>query len=310
MGPANVAETANQMGVQTDSPPRTSVLVNDGPFEPYNPALILGGLRTGVTPLEMAHAYQTLQHDGQIVSGTMAASPTGPIAIQKVRTTIRTAGNLVETNDGDPGQDKVETKQEVAPEVATTARGILHTVVTSGTGRTAYTGDPSEWGKTGTTENNGDAWFVGATKDVTVAVWVGHANSVKPMETEYGGAPVDGGTIPALIFNQVVNAVEQLNPTRPPTPRLRAPRPRPRPLRPRARARAATRRRAGPAPRPQAQAAPQHGSRRRPAVERRRGGTSGGGSSGLGRLAPLSAAAATGTRCPPRRSAREARRRA
>ena len=117
---------------------------------------------------------------------------------------------MVETNDGGPGQDKVETKQEVAPEVAATARGILHTVVTSGTGRAAYTGDPSEWGKTGTTENNGDAWFVGATKDVTVAVWVGHANSVTPMTTEYGGAPVDGGTIPALIFNEVINAVEQL----------------------------------------------------------------------------------------------------
>jgi penicillin-binding protein 1A len=118
----------------------------------------------------------------------------------------------VETNDGDPGQDKVETSQVVSPEVASTARSILHTVVTSGTGSNAYTGDDSEWGKTGTTENNGDAWFVGATKDVTVAVWVGHADSVKPMETEYGGAPVDGGTIPALIFNEIVTAFEQLQP--------------------------------------------------------------------------------------------------
>jgi len=83
-------------------------------------------------------------------------------------------------------------------------------VVTSGTGRNAYTGDSSEWGKTGTTENNGDAWFVGANQDVTVAVWVGHANSVRPMLTEYGGAPVDGGTIPALIFNDVITAVERL----------------------------------------------------------------------------------------------------
>jgi penicillin-binding protein 1A len=208
VGPANVAQTANKMGVQTDlSTPDVQYSVNGGPFEPYNPALILGGLRTGVTPLEMAHAYQTLQHNGQIVSGTMADSPNGPIAIQKVQDSD---DNLVETNDGGPGQDRIETKQEISPEIAATARGILHTVVTSGTGRNADTGDPSEWGKTGTTENNGDAWFVGATKDVTVAVWVGHADSVRPMETEYGGAPVDGGTIPALIFNQVINAVEQL----------------------------------------------------------------------------------------------------
>ena len=208
VGPANVAQTANQMGVQTDlSTPDVQYSVNGGPFEPYNPALILGGLRTGVTPLEMAHAYQTLQHNGQIVSGTMADSSNGPVAIEKVQDSD---DNLVETNDGDPGENKVETKQEISPEIAATARGILHTVVTSGTGRSAYTGDPSEWGKTGTTENNGDAWFVGATKDVTVAVWVGHADSVQPMETEYAGGPVDGGTIPALIFNQVINAVEQL----------------------------------------------------------------------------------------------------
>jgi penicillin-binding protein 1A len=153
VGPANVAQTANELGVQTDlSSPDVQYSVNDGPFEPYNPALILGGLRTGVTPLEMAHAYQTLQHDGQIVSGTMADSPNGPIAIQNVQDT---EGNYVETNDGGPGKGRVETKQEVAPEIAATARGILHTVVTSGTGRAAYTGDPSEWGKTGTTENNG-----------------------------------------------------------------------------------------------------------------------------------------------------------
>ena len=51
--------------------------VGGGPFAPYNPALILGGLRTGVSPLEMAHAYQTLAHNGQIVSGTMADSSDG-----------------------------------------------------------------------------------------------------------------------------------------------------------------------------------------------------------------------------------------
>ena len=42
---------------------------------------------------------------------------------------------------------------------------------------------------------------------MTIAVWVGHADSVKPMLTEYGGAPVDGGTIPALIFHDVLDAV-------------------------------------------------------------------------------------------------------
>ncbi len=201
VGTENIAKTAQAMGIET--PIST------------NPAMILGGLEQGVTPLDMAHAFQTLAHDGQRVSGTMATSDDGPIGIQKVSDEPPGMdGDLIETNNGDPGQDRVETEQVVSPEVAATARSILGTVVSQGTGTSASTGASPEWGKTGTTENNGDAWFVGATQDVTVAVWVGHANSVKPMLTEFGGAPVDGGTIPALIFHDVVLAFDQLSPDR------------------------------------------------------------------------------------------------
>jgi penicillin-binding protein 1A len=207
-GVASIADTAHSMGIQTSlSTSGSKYSINNGPFEPYNPALILGGLETGVTPLEMAHAYETLAHDGQIVTGTMADSQNGPVAIQRVDDG---GGDPVETNNGDPGQDRVETHQAISPTVAATARGLLHSVVTSGTGTNADTGDPYLFGKTGTTENNGDAWFVGANRDVTIAVWVGHANSVKPMETEYNGAPVDGGTIPAIIFHDVLDAYESM----------------------------------------------------------------------------------------------------
>ncbi len=207
-GVASIANTAQSMGIQTNlSTSGSKYSINNGPFEPYNPALILGGLETGVTPLEMAHAYETLAHDGQIVTGTMADSQNGPIGIQRVDDDN---GDPVETNNGDPGQDRVETHQVMSPTVAATARGLLHSVVTSGTGTNADTGDPYLFGKTGTTENNGDAWFVGANRDVTIAVWVGHTDSVKPMETEYNGAPVDGGTIPALIFHDVLDAYESM----------------------------------------------------------------------------------------------------
>ena len=208
-GIGSIADTAHKMGIQTDLATTTGVKysVNGSPFEPYNPALILGGLQNGVTPLEMAHAYETLAHDGQLVSGTMADSPGSPIGIQRVDDSN---GSPVETNQGDPGQDRVETKQVISPTVAATARTLLHSVVTSGTGTNANNGDPYLFGKTGTTENNGDAWFVGANRDVTIAVWVGHADSVKPMLTEYGGAPVDGGTIPAIIFHDVLNAYESM----------------------------------------------------------------------------------------------------
>jgi penicillin-binding protein 1A len=207
-GPASIADTAHKMGIQTslkDTNARYSV--NGGPYEPYNPALILGGLQLGVSPLEMAHAYETLAQDGQIVTGTMADSQNGPIGIQRVDDEN---GDPVETNNGDPGQDRVEAHQVIPPDVAATARGLLHNVVTGGTGTNANTGDPYLFGKTGTTENNGDAWFVGANQDVTIAVWVGHADSVIPMKTEYNGGPVDGGTIPALIFHDVLDAYETM----------------------------------------------------------------------------------------------------
>lgn len=205
-GPAAVAETARRMGIESDLRSDGLYSVNGGPFEHYNPALILGGLQSGVNPLEMAHAYETLAEGGKRITGTMAAGKGEPVAIWKV---TDPSGDLVPTDDGASGQDEVEASQVIPPGVADQAVSILQTVVQYGTGVRANTGD-WEFGKTGTTENNGDAWFVGATHDITVAVWVGFPNTVKPMLTEFGGAPVDGGTIPAEIFHDIVSAFDQL----------------------------------------------------------------------------------------------------
>ena len=65
-------------------------------------------------------------------------------------------------------------------------------------------------GKTGTTENSGDAWFVGFTKRWTVAVWVGYPDKLKPMLTEFAGAPVEGGTYPALIWHDFMVAANAI----------------------------------------------------------------------------------------------------
>ena len=203
VGPANVAETAKKMGIQTDLSTETEYSVNGGPFEPFNPALILGGLTVGVTPLEMAHAFNTLEEDGDRIIGTMAASNNGPVGISSV--TDEDSGDPVEDKTGASGVNQSVREQVISPESADTATYTLSSVIASGTGRRAQTGEPT-WGKTGTTDGNGDAWFCGATADITTCVWVGHAEGVTPMETEFGGAPVDGGTIPALIFADVVNA--------------------------------------------------------------------------------------------------------
>jgi membrane peptidoglycan carboxypeptidase len=78
---------------------------------------------------------------------------------------------------------------------------MLGGVVRSGTGTAAQLGGGwSIAGKTGTTENYGDAWFVGFTPDIVTAVWVGYPDSLRPMLSEYHGHAVAGGTYPALIW--------------------------------------------------------------------------------------------------------------
>jgi penicillin-binding protein 1A len=182
-----IAHTAHKMGII--SPLST------------NPAMVLGGLKVGVNPLEMAHAYETLAEGGVRVSGTLAPKPgIDPLAFTRVSDE---EGHTIDENDS--------VKVRVMPKsVADTAKSLLSAVVSGGTGTNAAGVSDVEWGKTGTTENNGDAWFCGATESATACVWVGHADSVTPMETEYGGAPVDGGTIPALIWHDVMSAWEAI----------------------------------------------------------------------------------------------------
>jgi len=191
LGPDQIAKQAEGLGIDTKVPD--------------NPAMILGGLEQGVTPLEMAYAYSTIAHDGKLTSGTMGSrgKGKGPVAIRSV--TVK--GKPLKDDLGASGENETTEKQVIDPGVAQQTREILRTVVTSGTGKRAQTGDDDTiWGKTGTTDNNADAWFVGANEDVTIAVWVGYQDGATPMLTEFGGAPVDGGTIPALIFSGVLGA--------------------------------------------------------------------------------------------------------
>ena len=222
VGVQNVAQTAERMGIETDlSTPGTDYSINDGPWEPYNPALILGGLSTGVTPLEMAHAYNTLQEDGNRISGSMAADSGGPVGILDVtdggdcKVDCYQEGDPVADQTGASGVNKVISKPAVDPAVAETAKSVLSTVVSDGTGHLAQTGDPT-WGKTGTTDDNGDAWFCGATPRITACIWVGYPDTVTPMETHFDGGAGRRRDLPGA----------DLLPDR---QRLRRPRGRPRP---------------------------------------------------------------------------------
>ncbi|MGK2931860.1 MAG: transglycosylase domain-containing protein, partial [Solirubrobacterales bacterium] len=166
-----------------------------------NPAMVLG--TSEVTPLQWTYAYSTLANDGRRVSGTLAPNPgDSPVAYTKV---TDEDGKTIKGGD-----NEVISTGVIDPEVATTAKSILSTVVTSGTGENANIGDPSQWGKTGTTDDNTNAWFCGATSEITACVWVGYSEGYTKMLTEYGGSPVDGGTYPALIWGRVVEAWQAL----------------------------------------------------------------------------------------------------
>jgi penicillin-binding protein 1A len=192
-GTRDIAGMAHRMGVRTHLS--------------TNPAMVLGGLKMGVTPLEWAYAFSTLANDGDRVSGTLAPRPgDSPVAYTAV---TDQDGDLIKGGDND------STHTQVLDEgVAQEAKTILHSVVSTGTGVKANIGDSSQWGKTGTTDNNGDAWYCGATEDVTACVWVGHADTTTPMLTEFAGGPVDGGTFPALIWAGVISAWEDIRATR------------------------------------------------------------------------------------------------
>ncbi|HEX4838478.1 MAG TPA: transglycosylase domain-containing protein [Solirubrobacteraceae bacterium] len=168
-----------------------------------NPAMTIGGLNVGVTPLDMAHAYETIAHSGERVSGSLA-SAFQPVGIQEVDAGGRTLpdGHHRDRND-------VLTKRVLPPGVATTETSMLETVLAYGTARAAAIGQFAA-GKTGTTSNFGDAWFVGWNGKYTVAVWVGYPDRLVPMTTEFGGKPVFGGTFPALIWHDFMLAALQV----------------------------------------------------------------------------------------------------
>lgn len=169
-----------------------------------NPAMVLGGLQEGVSPLGWAYAYTTIGNNGARVSGTLAPRPgDSPVAYTKV---TDKDGHTIKG-----GQNEILSDQVFDQGNMEEAKSILETVVSSGTGTHAQIGAEGEWGKTGTTSNSADAWFCGGLdSEVTACVWVGYADSTTPMTTLYQGGPVMGGTFPALIWASVMNAWESI----------------------------------------------------------------------------------------------------
>ena len=173
VGPAAIVQSAKSLGITS-------------PLKNYF-AIGLGG--EAVNPLEMARAYSAFANGGKRIDG--ASFGNHPRAIAFVQNQ-----NMRMVDNNQPVRRPVLTANTAA-----LLTSLLRNVVTGGTGRQAQLSDGREVaGKTGTTENYGDAWFVGYTPQLVVAVWVGYPNTLRPMLTEYHGDAVAGGTFPALIW--------------------------------------------------------------------------------------------------------------
>lgn len=151
-----------------------------------NLAAALGGLTNGVKPIDMAVAYGTLANGGVKVK---------PVAITKI---VDRNGQVVEENS-------TEEQRVVDPKYAYVITNMLESVMSGGTGGGASIGRPAA-GKTGTTDESKDAWFVGYTPDLVAAVWMGDDYGIETLDG------IAGGTVPAVIWrdfmSQALNAME------------------------------------------------------------------------------------------------------
>ncbi len=165
VGAEPVVETARRMGIDIDK----------AMGEVHNPAIALGGLKHGVTPLEMASAFSTFANGGSHVPASLISKVTGPDGIVIY-------------------ERKPQPQQVLEPGVNATMVDVMQQVVTDGTGTRAQLNNWDAAGKTGTTTRNADAWFVGYVPVMSTAVWMGYPQGQIPMPGR------TGGSVPATIW--------------------------------------------------------------------------------------------------------------
>lgn len=165
VGTDPVVETARAMGIDIDG----------AMGNVRNPAIALGGLQHGVTPLEMASAYSTFANDGSHVPASLIDKVTGPDGIVVY-------------------ERKPQPHRVLEPSVNATMVDVMQQVVTGGTGTRAQLSNWDAAGKTGTTTRNADAWFIGYVPVMSTAVWMGYPQGQIPMPGR------TGGSVPAAIW--------------------------------------------------------------------------------------------------------------
>jgi penicillin-binding protein 1A len=186
LGLKNVVEKAHEMGITSE-------------VEAY-PSTAIGGLGEGVTPLEMASAYSTLPNQGVHMK---------PFLVQRV--TKEENGEEIVVQEHRLTEEQALTRDEAA--VVTQA---LRGVITDGTASyyhdlDAEIGRPSA-GKTGTTNNFVDAWFIGFIPQLTTSVWVGYPDERRPMININGLSQINGENYPLDIWSLYMQDAVRLVP--------------------------------------------------------------------------------------------------
>jgi penicillin-binding protein 1A len=174
VGPKAVAHTARRLGIAS---PLAAVS-----------SLALG--TSGVTPLELTGAYAPFANGGSGIK---------PFGIVKVRTR---SGKVLYAHKP-PGIGGVMSASDNMQMTR-----LMQETVTTGTGRAARLEDRPTAGKTGTTQDYHDAWFVGFTADLVCGVWIGNDNNAPMLKAT-------GGTLPARIFHSFMTGAEADLPVRP-----------------------------------------------------------------------------------------------
>ncbi len=176
-------EVAGRMGISTF---RWEGRTND-----LGLATAIGGLTEGVRLLDMVQAYGVLASGGVRVE---------PVAVTRV---VDRYGNVL--YEARPHKQVV-----LSDAVAYLVTDMLKDVIKAGTGRRAEIGRPAA-GKTGTTDDYADAWFIGYTPDLVAGVWMGYRDEQTPMTRPQR---VVGGTYPAQIWNLVMRGAHEGLPPR------------------------------------------------------------------------------------------------
>ena len=173
IGPANVARLAHQAGIPDSTPLVPNISLTLGTSE--------------VSVLDIASAFSTFANRGQRINPSVVLE-------------VASADGRVLRRSPPQRPTKVLDRRE-----ADVVNYCLQQVVQRGSGTGAQFGRPVA-GKTGTTQDFGDAWFVGYTPKLTAAVWMGYPEGNVRKMVNVRGRKVNGGSFPASIFRRFMEA--------------------------------------------------------------------------------------------------------